>query len=142
MIDSLRERGHLLVVAQTAPRNGPPAGFRSTNGTARQRSVLGTHRGSEGRRRRRLSFDAIIVWRLDGNIESWNRGAEQLYGYSENKALGHVTHELLRTIHPTPWPEIEARLRECGQWEGELRHLTRKGQKSSICKPLSGLIDI
>ena len=44
----------------------------------------------------RLSFDAIIVWRLGGVIESWNRGAEQLYGYSESEALGRVTHELLR----------------------------------------------
>ena len=32
----------------------------------------------------RLSFDAIIVWQLDGPIESWNLGAEQLYGYSES----------------------------------------------------------
>ena len=45
-------RGHLLPAAQTAPRNGPAAGLRSTNGAARRRPVLGTHRGCEGRRRR------------------------------------------------------------------------------------------
>jgi len=77
----------------------------------------------------RLSFDAIIVWRLDGAIESWNRGAEQLYGYTEDEALGRVTHELLKTIHPLPWPEIEARLRKSNQWEGELRHITREGRE-------------
>ena len=48
----------------------------------------------------RLSFDAIIVWRLDGGIESWNRGAEQFYGYSEQEALGCVTHKLLKTEPP------------------------------------------
>jgi PAS domain S-box-containing protein len=76
-----------------------------------------------------LSFDAIIMWRLGGGIESWNLGAEQLYGYSEGEALGHVTHELLRTAHPVPWPEIEAKLRESGNWEGELRHLTKDGRE-------------
>jgi PAS domain S-box-containing protein len=77
----------------------------------------------------RLSFDAIIVWCLGGVIESWNRGAEQLYGYSESEALGRVTHELLKTIHPMPWQEVEARLRKSGNWEGELRHFTKEGRE-------------
>ncbi len=77
----------------------------------------------------RLSFDAILVWRLDGAIESWNVGAEQLYGYSESEALGRVSHDLLRTIHPRPWPEIEAELREERFWEGELHHFTKDGRE-------------
>lgn len=77
----------------------------------------------------RLSFDAIIVWRLGGSIESWNRGAEELYGYSESEALGRVTHELLKTVFPVPWANIEASLLESGQWEGELRHFTREGRE-------------
>ena len=32
-----------------------------------------------------LSFDAIFVWQLGGTIESWNRGAEDLYGFSRQK---------------------------------------------------------
>lgn len=70
----------------------------------------------------RLSFDAIIVWRLDGGIESWNRGAEELYGFSQKEALGHRTHDLLATVFPVPLPEIEATLKAVGNWEGELRH--------------------
>ncbi len=77
----------------------------------------------------RLSFDAIIVWRLDSSIESWNVGAERLYGFSESEASGRVTHELLRTVHPKPWPQIEAELREKGFWEGELRHRARDGRE-------------
>jgi PAS domain S-box-containing protein len=80
----------------------------------------------------KLSYDAIIIWRLDGAIESWNRGAEQLYGYTESEALGHVTHDLLRTIHPRPWPEIRAILREQGSWEGELRHFTKDGRELTV----------
>ena len=76
-----------------------------------------------------LSYDAIIVWQVDGGIESWNRGAEQLYGFTESEALGCVTHTLLKTIHPAPWPEIQTAMRKRGQWEGELRHRTKDGRE-------------
>jgi len=77
----------------------------------------------------RLSFDAIIVWQFDGSIESWNLGAERLYGFSEEEALGRVTHELLATIHPKPWSEIRADLLQNRVWEGELRHHKRDGSE-------------
>jgi PAS domain S-box-containing protein len=77
----------------------------------------------------KLSYDAIIVWRLGGGIESWNIGAELLYGFTECEAMGRVTHELLKTIHPKPWSEIEAELFEKGTWEGELRHRARDGRE-------------
>jgi PAS domain S-box-containing protein len=75
-----------------------------------------------------LSFDAVILWRLDGAIESWNAGAERLYGYTEDEAVGRVTHELLATVFPIPWPEIRSEIRE-GFWEGELHHRTRDGRE-------------
>ena len=34
------------------------------------------------------SADAIVGMTLDGTIESWNEGAERLYGYSEQEAIG------------------------------------------------------
>jgi PAS domain S-box-containing protein len=76
-----------------------------------------------------LSFEPIIVWRLGGAIEAWNRGAAQLYGYSTDEALGQVTHELLRTIHPQPWASIEKSLRKHGSWEGELLHRAKDGRE-------------
>jgi PAS domain S-box-containing protein len=77
----------------------------------------------------RLSFDAIIVWRLNGTIESWNRGAEQLYGYTEHEAVGCSPHDLLKTVNAVPWSQVEATMREAGIWEGELRHTTREGRE-------------
>ena len=76
-----------------------------------------------------LSFDAIIVWRLGGTIESWNVGAEELYGFSRGEALGCVSHDLLATMYPRTWAEIEAILRENGSWEGEVRHRAKDGRE-------------
>ena len=76
-----------------------------------------------------LSFDAVIVEKLDGGIESWNRGAEELYGYSESEAHGHVIHELLSTVFPVSWSKIEEKLNTGGIWEGELQHHTKYGDK-------------
>ena len=77
----------------------------------------------------RLSFDAIIVWQFDGAIEIWNNGAERLYGFSQEEAIGRITHELLSTVLPKPSEEIRADLVEKGSWEGELRHRTRDGRE-------------
>ena len=76
-----------------------------------------------------LSYEPIIVWRLDGAIESWNRGAQALYGYSAAEALGRITHELLQTSHPQPWAIIETALRKRGAWEGELVQRTKDGRQ-------------
>ena len=76
----------------------------------------------------KLSFDAIIVWRTDGRIESWNRGAEELYGFAESEAAGRVVHELLDTMDMTAKLDFEALAGAGGQWEGELRHRTKDGR--------------
>jgi PAS domain S-box-containing protein len=44
-----------------------------------------------------LSHEAMFAWRLDGLIEFWNAGAEQLYGFSPDEAVGHNSHALLHT---------------------------------------------
>ena len=73
----------------------------------------------------KLSYDAMIVWKLDGAIESWNVGAERLYGYSEAEAVGKLTDTLLAPQFPKPWGEILKEMRTAGSWEGELRQQTR-----------------
>jgi PAS domain S-box-containing protein len=76
----------------------------------------------------KLSFDAIIVWQTNGRIESWNRGAEELYGFAESEATNRVIHELLHTEDVTAKLDFETPLRAGGQWEGELRHRTKDGR--------------
>ena len=84
----------------------------------------------------KLSFDAIIVWRTDGRIESWNRGAEELYGFAENEAVDRPVHELLDTADMKETLNFEALTRAGGQWEGELRHRTKDGRRVIVSSRL------
>lgn len=79
-----------------------------------------------------LSADAIFVRDADNVITYWNRGAEQLYGWTRAEAVGKVSHQLLQTVFPAPLTEIVAALERAGHWEGELLHTTRAGAKVSV----------
>jgi PAS domain S-box-containing protein len=75
------------------------------------------------------AHDAILVWEFPRTIVYWNRGAEQLYGFSRKEAIGRPSHELLHTEHPMTTPGFEAALEHDGEWTGELTHTTRDGRK-------------
>lgn len=74
-----------------------------------------------------LVHDAIIVRRLDGAITYWNRGAERIYGYSREEALGRDLHALLHTAGEVE--EGRRRLLADGFWDGELTHTCRDGRQ-------------
>ena len=76
-----------------------------------------------------LALDAIFVRDLESRVSFWNRGAENTYGWSAAEATGRVSHELLQTRFPLPLADIEAAFQSKGEWEGELRHITREGDE-------------
>ena len=74
-----------------------------------------------------LAHDAILVRDPISRVLSWNHGAEALYGWTEQEALGRVSHLLLKTHFPTSRAALEALLEREGYWEGELLHTRRDG---------------
>lgn len=84
--------------------------------------------------------DAIWAAGLDERITYWNKGAERLYGWTRDEALGISPHELLRTRFPVPLEEI-ARQRALGGWQGELVHTKRDGTTVTVASSWSALRD-
>ncbi|NTW87937.1 MAG: PAS domain S-box protein [Desulfobulbaceae bacterium] len=74
-----------------------------------------------------LAHDAILVHDPDAIIKYWNSGAEKTYGWTKEEAVGKKIHDLLQTQFPTSLEDITSRAFSTGQWEGELRHITRNG---------------
>ena len=68
-----------------------------------------------------------FVRRMDGEIVYWTLGAQELYGFTEDEAIGRNSHELLATVFPRPLPEIEAELQRTSAWQGLLRHTRTDG---------------
>lgn len=76
-----------------------------------------------------LTHDTILVTDMTRVISYWNRGAEELYGWKREEAIGKVAHQLLQTIFPVALDDINEQLSRTGRWEGELVHTKRDGSK-------------
>jgi PAS domain S-box-containing protein len=74
-----------------------------------------------------LTHDTIFVRDMTDVITYWNRGAEELYGWPAEDAIGKLSHQLLRTDFPIPIGEIRAELLRAGRWEGELQKTKADG---------------
>ncbi len=74
-------------------------------------------------------FDAVIALDLDFTVVSWNKGAEQVYGWKESEAVGKPLTELVQTIYlDAPREVVLETFRHQGQWKGEVRQSTKYGQ--------------
>lgn len=57
------------------------------------------------------SEDAIISKSLDGNITTWNKAAEKLFGYSSNEAIGKHISMLIPSDRLNEEPEISEKIK-------------------------------
>ncbi|MBW4559325.1 MAG: PAS domain S-box protein [Trichormus sp. ATA11-4-KO1] len=75
-----------------------------------------------------ITTDAILVRDLQNQILYWNQGAENLYGWRAEEALGKNAWELLS---PESSPQLAVALKtvmEDGAWLGELHKVTKAGK--------------
>ncbi len=74
-----------------------------------------------------LTHDTIIVRDMDFVLTYWNSGAQELYGWAPEEAIGKRSDELLRSCFPAPIEEIRAELLRAGRWEGEVTRTKADG---------------
>ncbi len=79
-----------------------------------------------------LSHDAILVRDMEGRIVFWNQGAEKVYGWSKQEAMGQISHILLQAKFPQSLEETMEVLLSKEHWEGELAHTTRDGGRVTV----------
>jgi PAS domain S-box-containing protein len=75
---------------------------------------------------------AVIATDLDGVITHWSIGAQRLYGWSGEEAIGRPFLELM--VAPSDWATAEQNMESIqrnGGWEGEF-DLHRKGGASVL----------
>lgn len=125
--EKLGERMMLLHARRVEPREGEFLIFLSIEDVTAARSQFDTLERHAALLN--LAQDAIIVRDRAGKIYSWNQGAEEMYGWTKEEALGKTTHVILQTEFPKPFEEIEAELRRTGRWEGKLVHKHRDGRQ-------------
>jgi PAS domain S-box-containing protein len=76
-----------------------------------------------------LSHDAIIVVDSADVVSFWNKGAEDLYGFTKEQAVGNVAYEFLQTRFPESLEKVVSQVINKGRWAGELTHTTSMGRE-------------
>src|SRR6266540_6506211 len=107
--------------------------------TSVQRALRETHERAERRQaemkvREQAALldqatDAIFARDMEQRISYWNKGAERIYGWTAQEALGKRAAELLYKEDSPQRQEIWKTVLEKGEWVGELRQVTRTGKE-------------
>jgi two-component system, cell cycle sensor histidine kinase and response regulator CckA len=71
--------------------------------------------------------DAILVRDLDQNILFWNKGAEKIYGWSAEQAIGKNARELLFKDSAAQLDQAAKAVIQNGKWQGEIHQTRRDG---------------
>jgi PAS domain S-box-containing protein len=77
--------------------------------------------------------EAIISTDLEGRIQSWNKGAEETYGYTSSEAVGQTVTNLLQTeFTDENRQSSRGELALTGKWRGEVVQIHKEGRRLEI----------
>jgi PAS domain S-box-containing protein len=78
--------------------------------------------------------DAIVVRALDNKIVFWNKGAQNIYGWTAAEATGKTARELdlLNELNEAEFEQGDRAIRERGEWSGELHQRTKDGREIRV----------
>ncbi|MCB8945319.1 MAG: PAS domain S-box protein [Ardenticatenaceae bacterium] len=84
--------------------------------------------------------DAVVSTDAAFAIRSWNKGAEALYGWLAEEAMGRRISELLPTTYPdADGDAVTAQFLEQGYWQGEVIHMCRDGTRRNVLSAVSSI---
>ena len=75
--------------------------------------------------------DAILVRDLDHTITFWNKGAERLYGWTSEEALGRSVCDLLYQ-ETSAFSQAHQQTLDRGEWVGEMNQIDKFGRELTI----------
>lgn len=84
-----------------------------------------------------IATDAIFVRNLDNQILFWSKGAEHLYGWSSEEALGKNAKALLNKEITPQLEEALKTVAESGSWQGELHKVDKFGKEIIVASRLT-----
>jgi PAS domain S-box-containing protein len=77
------------------------------------------------------AHDGILVTTSEDRIVYWNKGAELIYGWSAEEAIGQTSVALLHQ-DAAAFTAARALLMESGRWEGEMQKRTKGGDERTM----------
>jgi two-component system, cell cycle sensor histidine kinase and response regulator CckA len=72
--------------------------------------------------------DAILVRDLDDKFLFWNKSAERIYGWPASEVIGSDLKNIIHKNCLTQFTDAKHAVLSRGEWQGELRQLTRDGK--------------
>jgi len=88
------------------------------------------------------SAHAILSKDLDGTIRTWNRGAERLYGYSPDEAVGRSVRMLVPEDRAEEWSHVMSQLARGEHLEQlETERVRKDGRRIAVVLTLSPIHD-
>ncbi|WP_081159990.1 PAS domain S-box protein [Ensifer aridi] len=78
-----------------------------------------------------MARDAIIVHDIDHRILFWNKGAERIYGWTAEEAVGKSLGQLLYSDESNPLAYV-AVVVATGEWSGEIVQRRRDGSRITV----------
>ncbi|MEM7715568.1 MAG: PAS domain S-box protein, partial [Cyanobacteria bacterium P01_A01_bin.68] len=72
--------------------------------------------------------NAILVKDIQNQILYWNKGAENIYGWSASEVYGQKSSRLLHREYSPQQDDALLNVINVGKWEGELHQITKEGK--------------
>lgn len=77
------------------------------------------------------AHEGMIVRDLSHRIQFWNKGAERIFGWTREEALGRAKHELLYD-DPSAFHQANQHVFELGEWNGIVEQTRKDGQRIKV----------